>query len=149
MGHDSQAWIDGGDENGKGQLIRWVPRKDNQGGGKLWRGVCFAPIVKDLSNAELEKRVKAAAGKQIIKLPHKTQTVAEITVAAHPTFSFGSWGHNKNPLPNDGLNKNPCWPSKIAPQDPGFAILTYDPYYNHNKMNYKYNQAYDPPNNGV
>jgi hypothetical protein len=29
----------------------------------------------------------------------------------------------------DGLKKNPCWPSMIVPNDPGFALLTNDPYY--------------------
>lgn len=30
------------------------------------------------------------------------------------------------------LKENPCWPQDIAPNDPGFVLLTDDPYYKHN-----------------
>lgn len=30
------------------------------------------------------------------------------------------------------LRENPCWPQDIAPDDPGFVLLTDDPYYDHN-----------------
>ena len=32
------------------------------------------------------------------------------------------------PLAGDGLEANPCWPERLL-QDPGFALLTDDPYY--------------------
>jgi hypothetical protein len=45
-----------------------------------------------------------------------------------PVFEISDW----DGLPNDpdyGLKINPCWPSRIVPNDPGFALLTDDSYY--------------------
>jgi hypothetical protein len=51
-------------------------------------------------------------------------------------------------LADDGLSANRCWPSKLAPNDPGFALLTDDPWYlNHPAAainTYLYSAA--PPN---
>jgi hypothetical protein len=47
-----------------------------------------------------------------------------------PVFEITDWGGlSKDPADPDGLKKNPCWPSMIVPDDPGFALLTDDPYY--------------------
>ena len=32
-------------------------------------------------------------------------------------------------LADDGLSANRCWPSTLVPNDPGFALLTDDPWY--------------------
>jgi hypothetical protein len=46
-----------------------------------------------------------------------------------PVFEITDWGGlSKDPADPDGL-KNPFWPSMIVPDDPGFALLTDDPYY--------------------
>jgi hypothetical protein len=45
-----------------------------------------------------------------------------------PIFKITDW----DGLPHDpwyGLKDNPCWPSDLAPDDPGWALLTDDPFY--------------------
>jgi hypothetical protein len=153
LNDSSPAWIHGGTDHPDGQLVRYLPWKQNQDAGKMWKGACFAPVVKDLSNRDFIDKVAAA------KAPHnknvvyhgttKTVTVAAITVDYLPEFTITGWDHAANPLKNDGLDDNPCWPSKIAPKDPGFALLTFDPYYNGQDPPYTYTDAYDPPNNGA
>lgn len=50
-----------------------------------------------------------------------------------PVFEITDWdGLPEDADDPDGLKKNPCWPSMIVPNDPGFALLTDDPYYGHN-----------------
>lgn len=47
-----------------------------------------------------------------------------------PVFEIKDWdGLPTDAGDPDGLKKNPCWPSMIVPDDPGFALLTDDPYY--------------------
>ena len=31
--------------------------------------------------------------------------------------------------PDWGITENPCWPKDLVPDDPGYAVLTWDPYY--------------------
>jgi hypothetical protein len=146
------AWIHGGGDHPDGQLVRYVPGRQNQDAGRMWKGACFIPVVKDLSNREFIDRVASAKGankKVIPEASTKTVTVAAITVDYLPEFTITGWDHAANPLPNDGLNDNPCWPSRIAPQDPGFALLTFDPYYNQQPPPYTYTSNYDPPRNGA
>ena len=51
--------------------------------------------------------------------------------------------------PDAGLAQNECWPSNIAKQDPGFAVVTYDGYYvdNGRKPQWNYAADYDPNDN--
>jgi hypothetical protein len=44
-------------------------------------------------------------------------------------LSFISMPTNTAPGDTYGLRQNMCWPRPIAPDDPGFALLTDDPYY--------------------
>ena len=46
--------------------------------------------------------------------------------------------HAANPPVSDGLRENPCWPKKLAPDDPGFALMTWDPFYKGNPPPYDY-----------
>lgn len=46
-------------------------------------------------------------------------------------FEIKDWDNLPND-PEDGLEQNPCWPSMIVPNDPGFALLTDDNYYTSN-----------------
>ena len=106
---------------------------------------------------DLINRVRNAPAKlqSVAKDASRTVTKAEVTVTQRPQWHM-EFEHTVNPLPNDGLNDNPCWPSKIAPQDPGFALLTFDPYYTSlygkdqtkTKHPYTYDAPYNPPANG-
>jgi hypothetical protein len=45
-------------------------------------------------------------------------------------FEIKHWEHTQiTSLADDGLSENRCWPSTLAPNDPGFALLTDDEWY--------------------
>ncbi|KAK4208461.1 hypothetical protein QBC37DRAFT_405251 [Rhypophila decipiens] len=115
------AMIYGGVDS-RGQLVRYIPDKHNRPAGSMWKGACFMPVVKDLSDNEFRKRVAAAPlnAKQIIqqgggtKILFKTQAV--VTLDARPEFTMKF--DNTPSGGKDGLDKNPCWPDQAAPKDP-------------------------------
>lgn len=141
---NSPAWTDGGTD--KGQAIRYLPGTENTGAAIMWKGKCFVPIVKALNDREFVD----AVGKGKVNIPpHNgdlTITYAQVTLDKRPEFTITAWEHS--PQPNDGLNDNPCWPKNLAPKDPGYALNSYDPWYNNKARPYKYTDAYNPPNNG-
>lgn len=49
-----------------------------------------------------------------------------------PVFEIKHWEIPDDP--DDGLKINTCWPSMLVPSDPGFALLTNDPWYQKNKL---------------
>jgi hypothetical protein len=109
------------------QLVRYLPGAQNGAAGNIWQGVCFADPIKDLSDAEFE-RLFSTKGARTMNINNGKRYFAPIvTLPTRPVFSWAAWNHQT--LPNDGLDDNPCWPSKQAPNDPGFALLTDDPYY--------------------
>lgn len=120
----------------------------------MWKGTCFKGPVADLSQAEMMRQFNAAKNKQVVVKPIKrssavaghTQTWFAATVTARPEFTIVSWPA-KQPV-SDGLKENPCWPSAIASADPGFALLTYDPFYNDHSLPYNYRAAYVKGDNG-
>ncbi|KAK4508202.1 hypothetical protein PRZ48_001940 [Zasmidium cellare] len=144
-----------------GQRIRFLPREENGGAASLWRAFCAnndggkgngqrvkvgnddpngdapkspenpdsAPINKNLLEGKKiprpdEKREgKDGTVTEVYKMLTFTRAVFEIQ------FNFGDKPPSKQ---NDWyLKENPCWPEDIAPDDPGFVLLTNDPYYNH------------------
>ncbi|KAI8262413.1 hypothetical protein K4K56_005864 [Colletotrichum sp. SAR 10_98] len=134
-----------------GQLVRYIPDKDNRKAGQMWKGACFASTLKELSDANFDTAVSRAPNSAKSVTRPKTgllRTYVGVGVNTHPEFTISSYGHSGNPPANDGLNDNKCWPSGIAAQDPGFALLTYDPYYDTHPMPYKYDQAYVQGSNG-
>lgn len=158
MNEQDDAYKWGGMPQGNGQLIRFLPYKQNRDAGKLWQGVCFEGPIRAMSDMDLVHRVRNAPAKlqDVITDGYETTTYAEVTVTQRPQWQM-EFEHTRNPLPNDGLDDNPCWPSKIAPKDPGFALLTFDPYYTSlygkdqakTKHPYTYDAPYNPPANGV
>jgi hypothetical protein len=82
-----------------------------------------------------------------------TETHAVITVDKRPEFTITAWpqppappaGH---PSWSDGMAANPCWDHTQAADDPGFAILTFDPWYNNIPPPYNYGVAYEKGPNG-
>jgi hypothetical protein len=141
---NSPAWTDGGTD--KGQAIRYLPGVQNTGAAVMWKGKCFVPIVKALSDSEFRDAV--AKGKVHVP-PHNgdlTIMYAQVTLDRRPEFTITAW--EQSPLPNDGLNDNPCWPKNLAPKDPGYALNKYDPWYQTNQHHYAYDQPYNPPSNG-
>ncbi|OAL62501.1 hypothetical protein A7C99_7087 [Trichophyton rubrum] len=136
--------------NAQGQLIRWLPGRENGGGGQIWSGACFIGPVKALSDQEFRRKVERASGvnRRVLRAGDLTQTMALVDIPTRPEFSFTSWGHSANPPYRDGLEANPCWPSGIAALDPGFTLLTFDPFYNGQSPPYDYKAPYVKGSNG-
>ncbi|KAM7198915.1 carbohydrate-binding module family 24 protein [Naviculisporaceae sp. PSN 640] len=146
------AMVNGG-QNSRGQLIRYLPDKQNRPAGSMWKGACFMPVVKDLSDTEFRRRVNAAPAnqKQIIqqgggsKILFKTQ--AAVAVDARPQFTM-VFDASTPPGGKDGLDQNPCWPNQAAQKDPGFALMTFDPFYGGKSPPYDYAAKYVKGSNG-
>jgi hypothetical protein len=93
-----------------------------------------------MTDSQLKIAVNDASNTQktIVNAKGLQKTTAEIVVNVHPEFLITEWGHSSNLPPNDGLNENTCWSSKIAPLDPGFTLLTFDTYYKSMAPPYNY-----------
>ncbi|KAH8585563.1 glycoside hydrolase family 18 protein [Bisporella sp. PMI_857] len=146
----STAYINVGQPGG--QLVRHLNNRENTNAAGMWKGVCFSPLVgpKEISDRKLKDTVdldpKMAKSDTTKNGKRIFQRYGSLNVNSRPEFSVSSWPPSP---PNDGLNANPCWPSRIAPLDPGFVLLENDPYYAMNPRPYNYKAAYDPPKNGA
>lgn len=141
-----------------GQLVRWIPRSDNRGAAAMWRGICFEPSIegfteqdfldnmkKDLAKQDVTETYTTGKNKDVTKT--LTQYYFSATVERVPEFTIGSY--EPKPLGNDdGLSENRCWPKDVAGKDPGFVLLTIDPYYGGNKPPYDYAAKYEKGVNG-
>jgi hypothetical protein len=133
--------------NSQGQSVRLLPDTENRSAGQMWRGVCFKPSMEDLSHAEFERKVRAAVNPSYARKAGVDQTFVAATVTTRPEFTIAKWEHKAPPAP-DGLKENPCWPSGIAKDDPGFVLLDFDPYYQGMKPPYDYRKPYVKGSNG-
>ncbi|PPJ57287.1 hypothetical protein CBER1_09015 [Cercospora berteroae] len=142
-----------------GQYIRWLPGPENQGVPSIWNSFCDKEDGGDYNGQRVRKRQigddEALKGddsyNQVmlnsklldLKMP-ATRTVkgSDGTVTEFSTWkdiaftralyeiAFDWTGVDKPAPGNDwNLKENPCWPKDIAPLDPGYAILTDDPWY--------------------
>jgi hypothetical protein len=154
LSNTDTAYVKAG-KDATGQMVRYVPDEENRGAGSLWGSLCLREPLLALNPDEIMNRANqhgfgATVRTRKVRTNTWTETQVGITVDHRPRFTIGSWGHAANPLPDDGLSANPCWPSAAAPDDPGFALMTYDPWYQGKPPPYKYNQDYDPEDgNGV
>jgi hypothetical protein len=133
--HEAHIW---GGIDTRGQAVRYIPDADNRGAGQYWRGACLVPPIAALSLTDLIDKMDKAPNKQTISNPNIEITQVMITVETIPEFSFSKWGHAANPPKNNGLEENTCWPSGIARRDPGFQLLSFDPWYNNKPRPYDY-----------
>jgi hypothetical protein len=137
-----------------GQMVRWVPDRQNRGAGSMWRGACFMKPLKEISPqviVDLANDNTKNFGRQVIPVkPTSTNYKVGITVALQqPEFTIAQWNHaGAAGSQDDGLSQNPCWPQAIAPLDPGFTLLSVDRYYNNKVIPYDYSQPYVPGVNG-
>ncbi|KAK4251074.1 hypothetical protein C7999DRAFT_28391 [Corynascus novoguineensis] len=149
-------WKKGGISS-KGQLVRFIDNKENQNAGReLFKGICSKPPLVDLADRTFKDEVVLApqhlTSTNVVH-PHKTQTLAAITVDKWPEFTITAWDQAANPPVDDGLWDNSCWPQARAPNDPGFALLEVDPWnqatHKTQKHDWDYTKDYVPGVNGV
>lgn len=130
----------------------------NRGAPDMWRGQCFLPSMDDWVESDYVNAAKDDLAKmQKIEVIHTgkaksiTKTITKImfsgTAAKVPEFTITKWDAQPPAGSDKGLKVNDCWPSLIAPADPGFALLSIDPYYGARPYDYK--QDYAPGVNGV
>jgi hypothetical protein len=63
------------DINCQGQLLRYLPDKENRGAGQMWKGACFVPSVADLIESPFKAKVFQTLNKEVYK-----QTLVGVTV---------------------------------------------------------------------
>ena len=114
-----------------GQLMRYLPWQKNQGADQMWKSACFVPHIAGLTSGRLlakwntspvSKR-HAEVGNGIISV--KT----EVSVNVKPYFKISHFEHSANPPFDHGLWDNKCWPQQQTPNDPGFALFSWDQWY--------------------
>jgi hypothetical protein len=102
---------------------------------------------RDLRKQSITDTIITGRNKDITKTI--TTTFFSATVSKMPEFSIAKW----EPVPlvnkDDGLSENECWPKDIAPLDPGFVLLSVDPYYAGKKPPYDYAAPYVKGVNGA
>jgi hypothetical protein len=91
------------------QYIRWLPASQNKGAGQYWNGLC----------GNYDKETKTEGG------PIDASTCTEIISTI---FTVDAMVMNFDKVYGDILEDNPCLPIPLT-DDPGFALLTYDPWY--------------------
>ncbi|KAK4443009.1 hypothetical protein QBC34DRAFT_499274 [Podospora aff. communis PSN243] len=132
-------------DTGKGykriyKRVRFIPAAENGGAGSMFKEFC-------VNNAAAVPKAKAPGGQDLVdpqfivtKEQNSRTDLAKgndpatvfTTVSvqtAHAVFEIKDWDN----LPADpefhGLKLNPCWPRMLAPEDPGFVLLTNDEFY--------------------
>ncbi|KAK8028336.1 hypothetical protein PG991_005392 [Apiospora marii] len=141
-----------GGDNDQGQMIRFVPAKQNEGAGSMFRGVCMASV-QSLTGSQMKRKVEGApASKRSRGVTQRgdVQLTAEVDIDARPEFSISRFEHSPGqaPAPGYGISDNPCWPQALAAGDPGFALLNIDPWYGGNAPGYDYRKDYAKGSNG-
>ncbi|KAH8650613.1 hypothetical protein BGZ60DRAFT_421433 [Tricladium varicosporioides] len=121
--------------NQLGQLVRFLPGPENGGAGSMFNSFCERNgerAADGKKNAKLHTTVSSL--ERVAVTSGVTTTITSVQVQVpQPVFEITDWdGLPRDAGDPDGLKKNPCWPSMIVPDDPGFALLTDDPYYQHN-----------------
>lgn len=131
-------------DKGWSQLVRYVPWRDNRSAGNIWGSFCKANdggekngqmVKRDHSSVINDKLVKVVNSRTQVDKKGTTTTFMEVDFTRAVFTMAYNWrtvgGVPQIPAAaNDWhLRENPCWPSAILPDDPGFALLTDDPWY--------------------
>lgn len=156
LNNNDPAVIMGG-LNHQGQIIRYLPGKENGAGGKLWKGICFLPLVEELSDQEVKDWIAKDKNKKTVVKQTGRNTVTEIhasfTAEKRPEFTITKWpsvpaAPPGRPTWTDGVAENPCWHQAQQAEDPGFQLFTWDNWYNNNQKPYDYKKEYKKGSNG-
>ena len=131
-----------------GQRIRWIPSPDNQGAAKHWYGVCMRHAVNHLSLSDWSDKVNnGKMGPTVNQRNNYELTELSIDVDVRPEFNLR---FRHKPPRDDGLWDNGCWPQSAAKDDPGFALLRIDEWYDKHKSlpKWDYTDEYKKGTNG-
>lgn len=137
-------------EKNLGQIIRWLPGSENSGAANTeWRKFCAnhdgvagngqfhkddvkeskqGPVNEDLVSLKRpgkEIKNKGPDGKTTTT----TEYEARFTRAVFEMQFDKLWPTTPSQDNDWGLKENPCWPEDIVPNDPGYALLTADKWY--------------------
>ncbi|CAN9115600.1 unnamed protein product [Alternaria alternata] len=107
QGRDRDVWI------------RFLPDGQNLAAGNLFNRICDDSVTV-LTEKRLDRRVVCDGGKVIEYWDHTLTTKRQI-------FSM-EFSNMPNGIVDQGITANPCWPKDLV-DDPGFALMTNDPWY--------------------
>ncbi|CZR66788.1 uncharacterized protein PAC_16689 [Phialocephala subalpina] len=114
------------------QWMRFLPKRDNQGGGKLWQNKC----------GKAKSQVKSEGG------PINDKTCTEYKSVLYTITGFSLRFENTG-LASGRIASNPCLPTMIL-DDPGFALMNNDSWYDDNALLGFNPLSYtDPPANAL
>ncbi|CAK1366362.1 unnamed protein product [Cercospora beticola] len=154
-----------------GQYIRWLPGSENQGVPSIWVSFCDQEDGGDYNGQRVRKRQtlkgkkledddsynQVSLNSRLLDL--KTPVTRKVKGSDGTVTEYSTWkdvpftralyeiafdwtGVDKPAPENDwNLKQNPCWPKDIAPLDPGYAILTDDPWYKTAAMPNEYKKS--------
>lgn len=138
-----------------GQRVRFLQRGENRGAAEMWKSVCVSHALDNLTDAEFRRLVERDRRRSSrANARGDKQVYATGTVPVRPVFTIAHWEHLATPATDDGLWDNPCWPSSIAVNDPGFALLSLDEWYDKNprapgrRTKWDYDRDYKKGQNG-
>ncbi|KAM0723276.1 hypothetical protein Q7P37_001477 [Cladosporium fusiforme] len=140
------------------QFIRWIPEYDNGGAGQLWRRFCKehdgnvgnaqrvnpkypsknkVPNTNTLTWGGGDVITLPVNGLRVKKHTGKDQTTTTTSIWDKATYTRAvfsmafDYRNNEKPSKQNNwyLQYNGCWPEDIIPEDPGFALMTSDKWY--------------------
>jgi chitinase len=108
------------------QYIRFAPGSQNGGAGSLF-GLSFCDFDDDGDLPQMRTSEVHDGSRVVGGLIRQITKYKAVTVRSQVVITFDAAVSNQGG--NWGLSANPCWPSKLVNDDPGFALLTDDSYY--------------------
>ncbi|KAI4693518.1 uncharacterized protein J4E88_001891 [Alternaria novae-zelandiae] len=99
--------------------IRLIPSGQNGDAGHLFSRICDDKVATKTVKSLVEK-VKCDNGKVVEKWDHTEYAQLQI-------FSL-EFSNMPRDIVDQGITANPCWPKDLV-DDPGFALMTNDPWY--------------------
>ncbi|KAK7947723.1 uncharacterized protein PG986_008609 [Apiospora aurea] len=146
--------------NNMAQRVRLNPRSHNGPAGNIFKGFCTdndAITTQGGKTYEIRDNVRTI-GVPVVNPPRVANGRASKSRlpilhqrgAPRPKYWADELFEDWDNLPVDnvwyGLRDNPCWPSDLAPNDPGWALLTNDEFYETQHQNLKqYRELYTKP----
>ncbi|OTA62371.1 hypothetical protein K449DRAFT_434033 [Hypoxylon sp. EC38] len=115
------------------QWVRFIPAKQNEGAGQMWKGFCnnhnAASTDKNKQTYVVSSNLKSDKPVTRVEQPKGKDKTIHSTVKISTLRAIFSISDFEGLKPNDdGLKENPCYP-KVLIDDPGWALLTDDEWY--------------------